>query len=161
MLEASSPVTVIEFEYRPDSAGAGQYRGGYGTKSRIRFDGEETSIATFGDGVESEGASPPYGLFGGKSGALNRFTLVFPDGKRYTMGSKEMVKSVPKGAIIEIMTGGGGGYGDPAKRSRTKILREIEKDLLSLNKAISDYGIRPDETKDVRPNQDLGKNDQG
>ena len=68
MLEIKDPFFMEAYEYLPDSAGAGQYRGGYGTYVKMRIDGENNSVGTLGDGMEYEGAKVPNGLFGGGVG---------------------------------------------------------------------------------------------
>jgi N-methylhydantoinase B len=141
LLEATSPVTVLHYEYLPDSAGSGEYRGGLGARTVMRFEGERTSLATFGDGIESEGAEPPYGLAGGRPGTLNKVTLTFPDGREQNMGSKELIVRIPKGTVVEQIVGGGGGYGNPAERARERILQEVKSGLLSREKLRNDYGL--------------------
>lgn len=61
MFELSTPHLVHYNEYLPDSAGAGEWRGGYGTKSSWTFYGENEAGTTIGDDVAAEGADPPPG----------------------------------------------------------------------------------------------------
>ena len=142
MLESTSPITVLHFEYLPSSAGVGENRGGYGLPgSLIRFDGNETSLASFGDGMGQEGSAPPYGLFGGKPGTANSLKVIFPDGHVNYMGSKELLTKLPRGTVVNKLLGGGGGYGNPIKRSKSKVADEIRSGLLSFEKAHQEYGF--------------------
>jgi N-methylhydantoinase B len=108
----------------------------------MRFEGLETSVASFGDGLGLEGCPPPYGLFGGKQGTTNSLKVILPSGEIRNMGSKELLHRLPKGTIVEQIIGGGGGYGDPSKRERFKISDEIKNGLLSIQKACQEYGYQ-------------------
>ncbi len=72
IFELSTPHTVDYVELETDSAGAGQWRGGYGTRTRFSFDGEGVRGSTLGDDSEAEGAAPAQGLFGGEDGTPQR-----------------------------------------------------------------------------------------
>ena len=76
MFEVVNPHLLQRFEYMPDSAGAGQWRGGLGVVTELEFldDGAEASI--FGDGDLPETAA--FGLFGGGSGLGQRDRLHLP-----------------------------------------------------------------------------------
>jgi N-methylhydantoinase B len=141
MMEIKDPFFIETYEFLPDSAGAGQYRGGYGTYVRIRIDGENNSVGTIGDGVENEGAPIPYGLFGGHEGSHNKLTLHYLNGEKVELGSKDLVTNVPTGTILEMVCGGGGGYGDPKLRNHELIKQEVLDGLLSPEKAKEIYGI--------------------
>lgn len=144
MLEIKDPFFMEAYEYLPDSAGAGQHRGGYGTYVKIRIDGDNNSVGTLGDGMEYEGAKVPSGLFGGSEGTSNNFLLHFPDGRTQQVGSKDMIFNVPKGTCLEMFCGGGGGYGSPALRDFNKVQEEVKDELLSIEKAKSEYGVEID-----------------
>ncbi|VEF46580.1 hydantoin utilization protein B [Bacillus freudenreichii] len=144
MLEIKDPLFLEKYEFWEDSAGPGEYRGGYGTVLKVRIDGEENAVGIIGDGMASEGAAAPAGIFGGGDGTLNYATLIYPDGKKVELGSKDMVFQVPKGAWLEQLSGGGGGYGSPYKRSLDKVVEEVRDGLLSVEKAESIYGVAID-----------------
>ncbi|NHC43253.1 hydantoinase B/oxoprolinase family protein [Bacillus sp. MM2020_1] len=144
MLEIKDPFFMEAYEYLPDSAGAGQYSGGYGTYVKMRIDGESNSVGTLGDGMEYEGAQVPNGLFGGGSGTSNDYILHFPDGRTQKVGSKDMVFQVPKGTWLEMYCGGGGGYGSPVLRDPQKVQEEVMAGLLSIDKARKEYGVEID-----------------
>lgn len=141
MLEIKDPFFMEAYEYLPDSAGSGQYRGGYGTYVKMRIDGDNNSVGTLGDGMEYEGAEVPKGLFGGGEGTSNDYILHFPDGTIQKVGSKDMVFQVPKGTWLEMYCGGGGGYGAPVLRDPRKVQEEILSGLLSIEKAKKEYGV--------------------
>lgn len=141
MMEIKDPVFIEKYEYWCDSAGSGEFRGGYGTVLKMRIDGEDNTVGVIGDGMESEGADAPEGLFGGVEGTLNYATLTTPDGKKTALGSKDFVFNVPKESWLFQLSGGGGGYGSPLNRSIEKVVEEVKDGLLSVEKAKKDYRV--------------------
>jgi len=141
MFEIKDPVFLEAYEYSIDSAGSGEFRGGYGTYLKLRIEGENNTVGLIGDGMESEGAEKPQGLKGGLEGTLNVATLYFQDGKTADLGGKDMLFGISKGTILEQFCGGGGGYGNPLDRPVSKILKEVESGLLSIEKASRDYKL--------------------
>ena len=141
MFELSSPHTMLEYGYLPDSAGAGEWRGGYGTRSSWRCYGENELGVTIGDDVRAEGADPAPGLFGGLPGGLNELRLHFPDGTTKEWGSKEIVSPIPVGTVCESLNGGGAGYGDPRRREARKVFEEVRDGLCSRERAVDVYGV--------------------
>ncbi|MBI4319408.1 MAG: hydantoinase B/oxoprolinase family protein [Chloroflexi bacterium] len=137
MFELHDPHFLLKHEYQPDSAGAGQWRGGLGIEGEFVFEGDDALAAVYGDGVV-EGA---FGLFGGKPGSRNWVQLVSPDGTVYQGKSKELVKPIARGSIWRKEAGGGGGFGDPFLRPVAKVLKDIKNETLSIEKARDDYGV--------------------
>jgi N-methylhydantoinase B len=48
---------------------------------------------------------------------------------------------IEEGDILIIHTPGGGGYGDPKKRDRKLVLRDVENGFVSPESAKKDYGV--------------------
>jgi len=142
MLELQTPNFIRRHEYWPDSAGAGQWRGGLGVVTEMEFGGEENLAIVYGDGVD-EGARA-FGLFGGRPGAANRVELQLPDGNVVTPNVKDRLDGLPRGTIFRQWAGGGGGYGDPRERSREQVLAEVRDGVLSAEKAKEEYGLEWD-----------------
>ena len=140
IFELSTPHHVEYLELAPDSEGAGQWRGGYGTRTRFRFLGDNVRGATLGDDSEAEGAVPAQGLFGGHDGGLNTLRLTMLDGTVRDWGSKEAV-SIPTGTICHSIHGGGAGYGDPLLRDPRRVVEEVREGLLSPGRAREVYGV--------------------
>ena len=111
--ETRFPLFFETHEYRLGSAGDGQFRGGYGGDMRLRVETEEPAVAnTAGEGIV-HGAR---GMLGGKDGAPHDYRLLAPDGSERKLRSKEVGIPVPPGSVFHVRSGGGGGYGDPARR---------------------------------------------
>jgi N-methylhydantoinase B len=141
MFELSSPHLMEYYEYLPDSAGAGEWRGGLGTTSSWRFYGLDELGVTIGDDAASEGADPAPGLFGGEPAGLNELQLRYPDGTVRNWGSKEIVHGIPPGTVCVSRNGGGAGYGDPRRRDAQRVFAEVRDGLLSPEKARTSYGV--------------------
>jgi N-methylhydantoinase B len=137
MFEQQTPHLLLLHEYWPDSAGAGQWRGGLGVETRFKIGGENTRVVTFGDGD----VEPPFGLFGGKGATLNRIELLYPDGRVYKTTSKDLVEQVTSGTILFQQAGGGGGYGPPESRDAVKVAQEVKDGIISIEKAEKDYCV--------------------
>ena len=136
MFEQQTPHLLKRHEYLPDSAGAGQWRGGLGVVTDYVIGSDNTQFVTFGDGD----FEPAFGLFGGKDSILNEITLTYPDGTKRVPRNKDLIMGVPKNTHYHQVAGGGGGYGDPKKRDRKKLAREIRDGIISLEAAREHYG---------------------
>lgn len=141
MFELTTPHFMEYCELLPDSAGAGQWRGGLGTRSAWHVLGQNETGVTLGDDLVHEGATPAAGLFGGKEAGLNTLRVEFPDGTQRNWGSKEIVDWLPEGTRIVSECGGGGGYGDPLLREPELVHEEVLAGLLSIRSALEDYAV--------------------
>lgn len=137
MFEQQTPHRLIKHEYLCDSAGAGQWRGGLGVETIFTIGSNDTQLVTFGDGD----FEPAFGLFGGGPGALNFIRLTYPDGAVRTPRNKDLITSVPVGTHYHQQAGGGGGYGDPKLRDRTKLQEEVRDGVISAEAARRVYGL--------------------
>ena len=105
VLEWRFPVLLETFAIRPESGGAGKYRGGNGVIRRIRF--REAMTAAI---LSNRRRIPPFGLQGGESGAIARNWVERENGAIELLDSKAEVAMNP-GDVFVIETPGGGGYG--------------------------------------------------
>jgi N-methylhydantoinase B len=113
--EVRFPFLFLAHEFRPDSGGDGQYRGGTGSDLEIVIETAKTALGnTAGDGVR-HGVS---GMLGGKAGATHHYVLRrAKDGTDRVVGTKEVGITIEPGDRLIVHSGGGGGWGDPARRS--------------------------------------------
>ena len=120
--EARFPLFFERHEFRPDSFGNGQFRGGVGSVLTLRM--ETTEVAkgnTAGDGVRH----PSYGILGGKDGLPHRYVMV-AGGKRRVLKTKEVGIPIPPGAVFDIVSAGGGGWGKPSRREPAARASDLE-----------------------------------
>ncbi len=104
-LEHSYPFRVTRYQVRRGTGGAGRHRGGDG----IRRDIEVLTPAHITI-LSDRRVHPPYGLAGGKPGAVGRNVLIDPSGTEQELPGKASVQVVA-GTTISVRTPGGGGYG--------------------------------------------------
>ena len=84
---------------------------------------------------------PPWGVEGGNDGTPN-FVEVLRSGKtteRYAFGTNIAVNTDD---VIRIVTGVGGGYGDPGRRSREAVLNDLKDGYVTLERAEEVYGLK-------------------
>jgi N-methylhydantoinase B len=138
IMEQRYPVLFEEFSLHEGSGGAGEHRGGFGVNYKIRIRRGEATASM----VMDHGRTGPQGALGGGDGGLNRVRIV-RDGKAYVPEhlSKDQSIAMHAGDVIEVSTPGGGGYGEPAQRSRESIERDIARGYYTREQAEQLYGI--------------------
>lgn len=121
------------WEIEPDSAGPGRYRGGLGWRAAYRF--LQDAMCTI---AVDRTKVPSWAQAGGLSGAANKAILTLPDDS-----VKEMRKAtgfpLPKGCRLDLMSGGGGGYGPPAEREPALVHRDLQLGYISEAQAREHY----------------------
>jgi len=140
----NTPIELQELYYpifyechaiRPDSGGAGKFRGGAGVEVKVR-PLEEFYLSRNTDRIKC----PPWGFLGGKEGQTNR-TFIRRNGKEEELPGKFSRVPVRPGETVTILTAGGGGYGDPSERARPAVERDLAMGYISKEKAAKDYAI--------------------
>jgi N-methylhydantoinase B len=143
-METYYPMIVEEYSVRPDSCGAGTFRGGCGIKKVYRFlsDGNITY-------QDDRAATYPYGVAGGKPGSPSKKTLIRKSGEEIDLPSK--VRDVPvfEGDRLVFETAGAGGVGDPLERDPEAVAKDVRWNLVSRETAASEYGVVLDEDGSV------------
>ena len=127
---------VDEYSVRPDSCGAGQFRGGCGIKKVYRFLAD--GAITYQD---DRAATFPYGVAGGKPGASSKKTLVRAEGATVEMPSKVRDVPVYEGDRLVFETAGAGGVGDPLERDPEAVAKDVRWNLVSPESAEREYGV--------------------
>jgi 5-oxoprolinase (ATP-hydrolysing) len=105
VLEWRFPVRLESFGIREGSGGAGRYRGGNGSRRRIRFLEAMTAVV-----LANHRRVPPFGVDGGEPGAVGRNWVERTDGTREEFGATCKV-DMGAGDLFVIETPGGGGFG--------------------------------------------------
>jgi len=123
--EQRNPWLIERLAMAEDSVGPGKWRGGPGLDLYIRMT-EDTYITT----VFERSLNAPWGLKGGKEARPNACYAELPDGSEHSI-AKSTHFSMPKGSLLKMRTGGGGGYGDPAERPVEAVMRDIEEGYIT------------------------------
>ncbi len=131
--EQVGPVIIWRKELRPDSGGAGRFRGGLGQYMEVGArEGHEFDIQAMFDRVDH----PARGRQGGEQGAPT--TIAQDDGTAMKGKGKQFV---PHGRKVMMAFPGGAGYGDPAAREPADIERDLAGGYITAGFARDHYGI--------------------
>jgi N-methylhydantoinase B len=131
--EAKNPWLIERLELAPDSCGPGRHRGGLGLD--LFFETLEDNWLT---STVERTKNAPWGLVGGGRARPNSVVLRFPDGTSATFG-KTTRQYVPKGSTLELRTGGGGGWGDPAERDPDAVRSDLREGYVTEEHARNHY----------------------
>jgi N-methylhydantoinase B len=142
-LELNFPLMVERYELRQDSGGPGQFQGGLGIRRdyRVLADGIYTSVCG-----ERE-FRPAGGIQDGMAGGTGRFTLNPGTSAEKVLPSTGADILLPKGTLLRVDTPGGGGCGDPSKRDRALVVRDVAQERISEKIARTVYGLKPEAKK--------------
>lgn len=123
VVESIVPLVVWKKELRPDSGGAGRFRGGLGQTIEVghRHDQAFLLSAMF-DRIEH----PAVGVAGGKPGAAGEVRL-----KSGAALRSKGVQTIPRGDRLCLELPGGGGLGDPAERAPEGVRRDVQLGFVS------------------------------
>ena len=136
VIEMAFPVRLLEYSIAPDTGGAGQYRGGNGSRRIWQMLPGADATGTL---CMERITSPPFGLLGGKAGAAARVTITTPDGATRDLPGKGAF-AAPAGSVIDMLTPGSGGMGDPGARDAAALARDLEDGYVTPEGAKRDYG---------------------
>ena len=144
VIETEYPVLFKAYELRPNSGGAGKYRGGLGI-TRAFTVLEEATVTVFSERYKLR----PWGLRGGKPGQPSHHYVVRANGEKIELGAKKTIILKP-GDTVYINTPGGGGYGDPCQRDEQLILQDLEDAKITLDHARREYCYTPETKPDKK-----------
>lgn len=134
--ELQYPVRIGATELVPDSGGPGEHRGGLGIRRVYEF-------LDSSDGVfyseQTRDQFAPFGLQGGETGTAASLLVERVSGEVETV-TKQRLQLNPGDRVIST-TSGGGGYGDPRRRERTAVLRDLEEGKITARAARDTYGL--------------------
>ena len=144
--EARYGIVVDQFalDTAPD-AGAGRFRGGRGCIRDYRAAADEIFLtATFG-----RHRYPPWSAAGGQEGSRNEVRILYADGREVVLGKCARLR-LARGEVARLVTGTGGGWGDPHERPAEQVAEDVRDGDVSLEQAERDYGVvRDPETLEV------------
>jgi N-methylhydantoinase B len=133
VIESLSPVVLKRRQLRPDSGGAGTWRGGLGQLTEFARRGEgKWSVSSIADRTQY----PAPGLLGGQSGATGAVSL----GNGTRLHAKALI-DLDSADVVHVNLPGGGGYGDPMKRDVGKVLWDVIEGYISPEEAEKKYGV--------------------
>ena len=145
VFEVRYPWLVEQFSLVADSGGAGTYRGGSGVTKRFLLRDAPLTVSHMGDRHKNA----PWGLWGGKSGSTADCLIKRANTTEWKSAIEDSNKISPSkfagvtiypGDRVWLTTGGGGGWGDPAKRDPAAIAEDVAEGWITPERARTDYG---------------------
>jgi N-methylhydantoinase B len=131
--EALSPLVVWRKEYRQDSGGAGEFRGGLGQVMEVgTTDTAPWALSAYYDRIQF----PAHGREGGHDGMAGEVHLA--SGPRFRAKG---LQTVPEDDRVIIASPGGGGRGNPRQRDVVAVARDVRLGFVSPDTAQRDYGV--------------------
>jgi N-methylhydantoinase B len=118
------PLRIHQHALREESGGAGTFRGGLGIV-RIYEVLEACRLSLWFERTRT----PSWGLAGGEDGAAPEVWVSMP-GASPQLILKCNAVPVPAGTIVEVRTGGGGGWGNPSDRPVSLIAKDLRLGLI-------------------------------
>jgi N-methylhydantoinase B len=126
--EVRFPLHFRQHEFLPDSGGEGQFRGGLGAALDLVVETAKPALAnTAGDGIRY-GAC---GMLGGRDARPHRYRLLSEGAAPRDLKTKETNIPVQPGAVFEVRSGGGGGWGPPEKRDPAARERDLHEGFVT------------------------------
>ncbi|CAG0992170.1 N-methylhydantoinase B [Rhizobiaceae bacterium] len=133
--EARNGLYVDRMELNTEPGGEGKFAGGRGIVMDYRIRGDN-GFLTAG---YTRSKFPPWALDGGREGSPNYVRYLGKDGtdQRFSFVSGLTTHT---GDVIRVVTGTGGGLGDPKQRDRALVAEDIRNGLITLERAREVYG---------------------
>lgn len=138
VVETRYPWRINQYRVRPDSGGAGRWRGGNGVVREYEAQADMSVSLWF-----ERSRQPAWGLFGGQD-AIGPDVVVNPgrpDERRLLKANGMAIKA---GDVIRCATGGGGGYGDPVERTAADVRSDVADRFVTVEMAQVRYGVGPE-----------------
>jgi N-methylhydantoinase B len=132
--ESVSPLVVWRKQLRPDSGGAGRFRGGLGQEAEIEVRSPSSVWLSL---LSDRRDHPALGVLDGGSGAPA--LIEFGDGTRPHPKSRTTVAT---GTRLRMIYAGGGGYGDPKSRDAEALARDLRDGYVTPEAARTQYGAK-------------------
>ena len=149
--ETKFPIMYQEYSLLEDSAGAGKYRGGIGTRLVWKLRAKECQLSC----IAERHRISPYGVFGGLP-PMPRECGHFSDTRLRINGqdfghstelfgklspSKWSNITIHEGDSVEIVLSSGGGWGAPYERESEAVLNDVINGFVSVEAARNVYGV--------------------
>ncbi len=137
--EARNGLIIDRMELNVEPGGEGRHAGGRG----IRLDYRIRANDSFLTAGYTRSKFPPWALDGGNEGSPNYVDVIRKDGstEHYSFVSG---LTMNQDDVIRIVTGIGGGLGDPKERDPEAVKEDVKNGLISPERARDVYGVATD-----------------
>ena len=136
--EARNGLYVDRMELNTEPGGEGKFRGGHGIVMDYRLRAESGFLTIW----YTRSKFPAWSLQGGREGSPNYVHYMPRDGeaRRITFASNYTTHA---GDIIRVVSGKGGGLGDPKERDPRLVLEDLKNELITEECARDVYEVDP------------------
>lgn len=139
--EARYPLLVERYALDITPHGAGRWRGGRGMVRDYRMTGPGGHVTT----TYGRHRFPPWGADGGLPGSSNSAAVIRKGATQAEVQRGKLTRyPLCKGDLVRIITGSGGGRGDPLARPAEAVRADLQAGLVTPHQAARDYGLRFD-----------------
>ncbi|HET6609621.1 MAG TPA: hydantoinase B/oxoprolinase family protein, partial [Rhodopila sp.] len=136
VIEAENPLEVLDYEFVPDTGGAGRFRGGMSQRKTWRMLADEGVLQVRADRQTHR----PYGLYGGGPGAPG-LNVMDPGLTSEEKLHAKLTMTLRKGQVFRHELPGAGGWGPALERDLAAVARDLRDGLVSIEAAARDYGV--------------------
>lgn len=137
--ETRFPILVDQFTFNTaQPAGIGRFRGGFGLVRDYRILSDRADLTTtFG-----RFKFPPWGADGGGDGSPNAVEIIVHGNQHSSLRRGKLARyTLHQGDVARLITGVGGGYGEPSERDPSLVESDIRNEYLSREEAREIYGV--------------------
>ena len=136
VIEAENPLEVLDYEFVPDTGGAGKFRGGMSQRKTWRMLADEGILQVRADRQTHR----PYGLQGGGPGAAGR-NVLDPGLPTEQKLHAKLTMTLRTGQVFRHELPGAGGWGDALTRDLSLVAKDLRDGLVTIEGAARDYGV--------------------
>ena len=136
VIEAENPLEVLDYEFVPDTGGAGKFRGGMAQRKTWRMLADEGILQVRADRQTHR----PYGLGGGGPGAFGR-NILDPGMATEQKLHAKLTMTLRRGQVFRHDLPGAGGHGDALSRDLSLVAKDLRDGLVTIAGAARDYGV--------------------
>jgi N-methylhydantoinase B len=136
VIEAENPLEVLDYEFVPDTGGAGRFRGGMAQRKTWRMLADEGILQVRADRQTHR----PYGLQGGGPGAYG-LNVMNPGQPDETKLHGKVTMNLRRGDVFRHELPGAGGWGPALARDLDLVARDLRDGLVTIEGAERDYGV--------------------
>ena len=139
LFEAKFPLRIRQYALNTEGgAGAGRWRGGFGAVREFEIVADEAhTYCSFGRNIVR-----PWGLEGGGEGSTNYMEI--DHAGETSRVSRISYQELARGDRIRVITGGGGGFGDPHARPPEDVRADVVDGYITADAARDEFGVALD-----------------
>ena len=139
-MEVEAPLRVLSTALVPDSGGAGEHRGGLALERRYEILADAAEVSGwYTDQTRDD--TRPWGAEGGAPGARAAVVLAPGSPGERELAGKGVGLWLSRGDTFSVRSSGGGGWGDPRRRSREEVRSDVRDGYVSPAQARDVYGL--------------------